>query len=199
MCIVLINTAHLLATVAWQIEDQHREKRDAHTRYYKVDSVKQSLPSHGDVERDVEVGLVAARVKFFISANETLDVTVFLKIPRVTSRRIVILKLFSQHVRHFVLLRTAGYVRRNFLSLIILSFRLVFRQRIASFSRIGSNWRSTWKRGLGGLGERLGRFLGNVLPHGWDFEDIPLDGSVKLRQIDADIYDVAATDLVDVP
>lgn len=75
MCIVLINTAHLLATVAWQIEDQHREKRDAHTRYYKVDSVKQSLPSHGDVERDVEVGLVAARVKFFISANETLDVT----------------------------------------------------------------------------------------------------------------------------
>lgn len=62
--------SHLLATVAWQIEDQHREKRDTHTRYYKIDGVKQSLPSHGDVERDVEVGLVATRVKFFISANE---------------------------------------------------------------------------------------------------------------------------------
>ena len=32
--------AHLLATVAWQVEDQHREKRDTHARYYKVDGVK---------------------------------------------------------------------------------------------------------------------------------------------------------------
>lgn len=35
-------------------------------------------------------------------------------------------------------------------------------------------------------------------PHGWDFEDVPLDGSVKFRQIDADVDDVVAFVLVDV-
>lgn len=38
----------------------------------------------------------------------------------------------------------------------------------------------------------------NGLPHGWDFEDVPLDGSVKLGQINADVDDIAATNFVDV-
>jgi len=59
---------YLLSAVTWQIKHQHREKGYAHARYYEVDGVKESFPSHGDVEGDVEVRLVATRVKLLVSA-----------------------------------------------------------------------------------------------------------------------------------
>lgn len=45
------------------------------------------------------------------------------------------------------------------------------------------------------IGEEL---IDDLLPHGWDFEDVPLDGSIKLGQINADVDDIAATNFVDV-
>lgn len=58
---------NLLATVARQVEYENREKRYTHTGYYQINRVEQGLSSHRDVERDVEIGLVAARVEFFVS------------------------------------------------------------------------------------------------------------------------------------
>lgn len=66
-----VRVNYLLATVAWQVKYQHREKGYPHARYYEVDGVEQSLPSHGDVEGDVEVRLVTTRVKLFVSAIRT--------------------------------------------------------------------------------------------------------------------------------
>jgi hypothetical protein len=63
---------YLLSAVTWQIKDQHREEGYAHARYYEVDRVKESFPSHGNVEGDVEVRLVATRVKLFVSAIWTI-------------------------------------------------------------------------------------------------------------------------------
>lgn len=62
---------YLLSTVTWQVKHQHREKWYPHARYYEINGVEQSLPSHGDVESDVEVRLVATRVKLFVSAIRT--------------------------------------------------------------------------------------------------------------------------------
>lgn len=45
------------------------------------------------------------------------------------------------------------------------------------------------------IGEEL---IDDRLPHGWDFEDVPLDGSIKLGQINADVDDITATNFVDV-
>lgn len=57
---------HLFAAVAGQIEDEYREEGYAHTGNNEINRVKEGLPSHGDVEGDVEVGLVAARIKLFV-------------------------------------------------------------------------------------------------------------------------------------
>ncbi len=53
---------YLLAAVRGQIEYKHGEETDAHAGDDEVDGVEERLSSHGDVERDVEVGLLAARV-----------------------------------------------------------------------------------------------------------------------------------------
>lgn len=45
---------------------------------------------------------------------------------------------------------------------------------------------------------RLTSFKVSTLPNGRNFEYVPLDGSIKFRQIDAKVNDVTAMDLVDV-
>ena len=56
----------LLPTVGGEVEDEDSEEGDAHAGDDQVHRVEQGLPPHGDVEGDVEVGLVAARVEFYI-------------------------------------------------------------------------------------------------------------------------------------
>lgn len=62
---------YLLATVGRQIEREHGQKRDAHARNDDVDRVEQRLAAHRNVERDVQIRFVAARVEFLIAANRT--------------------------------------------------------------------------------------------------------------------------------
>ena len=62
-----IEDFHLLSTVRREVEHQDCEEADAHAGDDEVDGVEQRLPPHGDVEGYVQVGLVTARVKFFIS------------------------------------------------------------------------------------------------------------------------------------
>lgn len=58
---------HLLAAVGGQVEHQDRQERDAHARDDQVHRVEQRLAPHRNVKRYVQVRLVAARVKLFIS------------------------------------------------------------------------------------------------------------------------------------
>ncbi len=53
---------YLFSAVRRQVEDEHGEEGDAHAGDDEVDGVEQRLASHRHVERDVEVGLVAAGV-----------------------------------------------------------------------------------------------------------------------------------------
>lgn len=61
--------SYLFATVRWQIEHQYGEEANAHAGNDEVHRVEQRLPAHRNVERDVEVRLVAAGVKLFISVT----------------------------------------------------------------------------------------------------------------------------------
>jgi hypothetical protein len=61
---------YLLSTIGGQIEGEHREKGDAHTRNDDVDRVEEGFPSHGDVERNVQVGLITARVELLIPVGK---------------------------------------------------------------------------------------------------------------------------------
>ena len=64
--------SHLFTTIRRQIEDQHSEEADAHAGDDEVNCVEQSLPPHGDVEGDVQVGLVTAGVELDISERCSL-------------------------------------------------------------------------------------------------------------------------------
>lgn len=58
---------HLLTAVGGQVEHEHGEEGDAHARDDEVHRVEQRLAPHRDIERDVQVRLVAARVELFVS------------------------------------------------------------------------------------------------------------------------------------
>ena len=68
-------TAHLLSTVRREVEDEDGEEADAHAGDDEVDGVEEGLPPHGDVEGDVEVGLVTAGVILDISKFEKILIT----------------------------------------------------------------------------------------------------------------------------
>ena len=51
---------HLLAGIGRQVEDQHRQARDAHARDDQVHRVEERLPSQCYVEEDVQVRRIAA-------------------------------------------------------------------------------------------------------------------------------------------
>ena len=59
---------YLLAGIGRQVEGEDGQKGDAHARDDEVDGVEERLAAHRDVERDVQVGLDAARVVLFPSA-----------------------------------------------------------------------------------------------------------------------------------
>lgn len=65
---VMINKkiSYFFTAVRWQVERQDREERDAHARYDNVDRVKKRFPSHGDVERYVQIRFIAARIDLFV-------------------------------------------------------------------------------------------------------------------------------------
>lgn len=57
---------YFFAAVRRQIKRQYREERNAHARYNDVHRVEKRFPPHGDVERNVQIRFVAARVDFFV-------------------------------------------------------------------------------------------------------------------------------------
>ena len=61
-----INGSYLLPTVRREIEHKYCEEGDAHAGDDQVDCVEERLPPHGDVEGDIQVGLVTARVELDI-------------------------------------------------------------------------------------------------------------------------------------
>lgn len=61
---------HLFAAVAGQVKRENREKRNPHAGNDDVHRVEEGLPPHRDVERDVQVRLVAAGVKLLVSAKK---------------------------------------------------------------------------------------------------------------------------------
>ncbi len=63
----MIVSNDLLAAVRGQIEDEDGEEGDAHAGDDEVDGVEEGLAPHRHVERDVEVGLITARVVFHIA------------------------------------------------------------------------------------------------------------------------------------
>ena len=63
---------YLLARVWGKVEHEHSEEGDAHAGDDQVHCVEQSLPPHGDVEGDVQVGLVTARVELHIPGEAEL-------------------------------------------------------------------------------------------------------------------------------
>ena len=58
----------LLPTVGGEVEDEDCEEGDAHAGDDQVDCIEQRLPPHCDVEGDVQVWLVTARVELLIPA-----------------------------------------------------------------------------------------------------------------------------------
>ena len=63
----------LLSTIWREVEHQDGQKADAHAGDDEVDGVEESLPPHGDVEGDVQVGLVTAGVELDISEMFSLE------------------------------------------------------------------------------------------------------------------------------
>ena len=61
---------NLLPAVRGKIKHKDSEEGDAHAGDDQVDCVEQRLPPHRDVEGDVQVGLVTARVDFNIPTKE---------------------------------------------------------------------------------------------------------------------------------
>ena len=61
---------NFLPAVRREVEHQDCEEADAHAGDDEVDGVEESLPPHGDVEGDVQVGLVTAGVELDISKSE---------------------------------------------------------------------------------------------------------------------------------
>ena len=66
---------NLLPAVRREIKHQDGEEGDAHAGDDQVDCVEQRLPPHCDVEGDVQVGLVAARVELDIPLSWYLSIT----------------------------------------------------------------------------------------------------------------------------
>lgn len=64
---------HLFATVRRQIEHENGQEANAHTGYDQIDGVEQRFPSHRDVERDVQVRFVAARIELFMSETKQYE------------------------------------------------------------------------------------------------------------------------------
>lgn len=67
---------YLFPAVGRQVEREDGEEGDAHAGDDDVDGVEESLPPHSDVEGDVQVRLVAARVELLVSANKLSIISV---------------------------------------------------------------------------------------------------------------------------
>ena len=65
--------SNLFPAIRWEVEHQHCEEADAHAGDDEVDGVEEGLPPHGDVEGDVQVGLVTAGVELDISLGRNLQ------------------------------------------------------------------------------------------------------------------------------
>ena len=63
----------LLPTVRREVEHEDGEEADAHAGDDEVDGVEEGLPPHGDVEGDVQVGLVTARVELHVPDDKMVN------------------------------------------------------------------------------------------------------------------------------
>ena len=66
---ILVIWNYLFARVRGEVEGEDGEEGDAHAGDDDVDGVEKGFPPHRDVEGDVEVGLVAARVEPLVPEN----------------------------------------------------------------------------------------------------------------------------------
>lgn len=62
---------YLFSTVRRQVKRENSEEADTHARDDDVHSVEEGLASHRDVECNVQVRLITARVEPFVSITET--------------------------------------------------------------------------------------------------------------------------------
>jgi len=62
-CIKFTIVTNFFSRIGRKVEYQNGKEGDAHTGDDKVDCVKKRFPSHGYIECDVQVGLVAASIK----------------------------------------------------------------------------------------------------------------------------------------
>ena len=58
---------NLFPAVWRKVKNEHSKERNAHTWYDKIHCVKKGLPSHCDVESNVQIRLITAGVEFHIS------------------------------------------------------------------------------------------------------------------------------------
>ena len=73
---ILLFTNHfiyLLPGIRREVEHEHGEEGDAHAGDDQVDCVEQGLPPHRDVEGDVQVRLLAARVELDVPDRRHLE------------------------------------------------------------------------------------------------------------------------------
>lgn len=86
--------AYLFTAVARQIKRKNREKWYSHAGDDDVHCVEEGFPPHRDVKRDVQVGLVAASVKFLVPVrgNDARDVAVNRRVDEEGSGRITAMK-----------------------------------------------------------------------------------------------------------
>jgi hypothetical protein len=69
---------YLLSAIRGQIEDEHRQEGNSHAGNDEVHRVEKRLSAHGDVERDIQVRLVAARVELLVPALRHTQKSAFL-------------------------------------------------------------------------------------------------------------------------
>ena len=65
--------SNLLSAVRREVEDEDSEEADAHAGDDEVDGVEECFPPHGDVEGDVQVGLVTAGVELDVPVNKNCN------------------------------------------------------------------------------------------------------------------------------
>lgn len=79
--IVKFQYKYLFAAVRRQVKGKYGKERYTHTRYDNIDGVEQRLASQCNVERYIQVGLVATRVKLLVPVNVFMNYNINKFVP----------------------------------------------------------------------------------------------------------------------